>query len=211
MKMLKIIPSRRTVRAYILTKYPLVVGVSILLLSSSAFAYHTISKSESQRSPASVSVEQVNDEFVQGDSVPESTDNASSVDNQPNNVSEQPLSKPSQSITTPTPTSKAGCNSYSDVPYKTVYQSDPSMPEGQTRTIRGINGSRKECTDSQGNVISNEVTFPPTDKTVYQGTYTREQALEDSRYECDKQIPAGSRESTFYDDCLKREMRKRGY
>lgn len=55
---------------------------------------------------------------------------------------------------------------------------------GYTRTLAGLNGTRKVCTDSQGNIISNEVTTEPYNETVYIGTYTTEQALKDSVRSC---------------------------
>jgi len=137
------------------------------------------------------------------------TEGDSSDTTQPSDNNSQPTqSAPRQASAAPTP-SKAGCNWYSDVPYNTVNTPDSSMHEGQTKTVGGVNGSRKVCTDAKGNVISNEVTYPAVDMVVYYGTYTRDQALSDSRAACrSKGLYEGS---TDFSDCVSSEMRKRGF
>lgn len=103
--------------------------------------------------------------------------------------------------------SKSGCNWYSDVPFNTVNKPDSNMHEGQTRSIGGVNGSRKVCTNSQGTVISDDISYPPVDRIVYYGTYTYEQALNDANYACRGVLP----DSSYHGDCVSSEMRKRGF
>ena len=108
----------------------------------------------------------------------------------------------------PPPTPQAGCNYYGDIPYKTVKANDSNLKVGQTREIGGYNGWRKECKDSAGNIVSNDQTSAPTDKIIYYGTYTYEQALADARLACSRIIPAGSQQSTDWGDCIDSQMRQ---
>lgn len=117
-----------------------------------------------------------------------------------------PATSPVLTPQTPS-TTQAGCDWLSDIPYETVSRPDSSMPVGYTRTIGGYNGWRKVCTDAQGNVISDEQTSEPTNKTIYYGTFTSEQAKEKAQYACKGIMP----NSTYYGDCVAREMNKQGW
>lgn len=105
-----------------------------------------------------------------------------------------------------TPASKAGCNYYDDFPYQTITKPDSSLKEGASREIGGIKGWRKECTNDSGKVISNEITSEPYDKIIYYGTFTYEDALSKARMICNQKVPAGSQNSTFFGDCIEREL-----
>lgn len=116
--------------------------------------------------------------------------------------------QPNTRTSTPAPvTDESGCDWLGDIPYETVTKEDKWLAEGYTRTKGGVNGWRKVCTDAHGNVISDTVTQEPIVKTIYYGTYTSEQALSKARSLCTG-VPANS---TFYGDCVAREMNKQGW
>lgn len=129
---------------------------------------------------------------------------------------------PSQAQATPAPVqpvpkpkgkseSKAGCKWYDDVAYVTIDVPDNKLKEGSTNAVGGVNGTRKVCTNDTGTVISEEITFQPVNRTIYHGTYTREQALSDARLACQRTIPAGSWDSTWMGDCVSDKVRSYGF
>ena len=193
------------------TRYAVIIVAMLILLGGLSFAYK-LTQSDSR---------QVQQETSSTDTIPMSTpdshnlimsDLRSGTGN--NTQATQGTSQPQQPASTSTPnvsssytSSKAGCNYYSDVPYNTVSKPDPSLREGLTKEIGGVNGSRKVCTNAQGTVVSNEVSFPPVDKTVYYGTYTYEQAMDDAQYAC----RAIYYDSTQHGDCVSSELHKRGF
>lgn len=102
--------------------------------------------------------------------------------------------------------SQTGCDYFNDVPYRTVTKTDSNMKSGETRTIGGYNGWRTVCKDRNGKIISDKQTSSPTDKIIYQGTYTYEEALADARAACLRIIPPGSQQSTDWGDCVSSQL-----
>ncbi len=104
---------------------------------------------------------------------------------------------------------QAGCKYYDDIPYTTEEKTDSNLKEGQTREISGHNGTRKVCTDASGSVVSSETTNTPINKIIYYGTFTYEQAQAKAKDICNASLPAGTpRNSTFYWDCVDKELKK---
>lgn len=196
-------------------KYITIGFVTVLLLGSSAYAYRATQVQSHQ-----VQQEQTTDTG----GIPVSTASPnnlmlvdpSSEEEGTGNLSGQSSSQSSQSSSsasiskqnsTQSSASKASCNYYSDVAYDTVNKPDSSLNVGKTKTVGGVNGSRKVCTDTQGNVSSNEVTYPAVDKTVYYGTYTSDAAMNDAQYAC----RAIYYDSSNHGTCVSNEMNKRGW
>ena len=82
------------------------------------------------------------------------------------------------------------------------------MKEGVIRDKIGYNGSRRECKDSNSNIVSNEVIIEAGNITRYYGTYTYDQALRKAESICRTKIPAGIQNSTYFGDCVSRELDK---
>lgn len=192
-------------------RYVIICVAMLILLGGLGFAYK-LTQSASR---------QVQQESSSTDTIPMSTPGSHNLimsdlrSGAGNNAQAfQDTSQPQQSASSSTPNAsssytspKAGCNYYSDVPYNTTSKPDPSLREGLTKEVGGVNGSRKVCTNTQGTVVSSEVSFPPVDKTVYYGTYTYEQAMDDAQYAC----RAIYYDSTQHGDCVSSELHKRGF
>ncbi len=192
------------------------VGVAALFISGSAFAYHatqTHSRQVQQEQASGTGDIPVSTASPNNLILVDPSTNDTSTGNQSGQSSSQP-SQSSSSSSSGTPkqsaqssVSKAGCNYYSDVAYNTASKPDSSLNVGKTKTVGGVNGSRKVCTDTQGNIVSNEVTYPAVDKTVYYGTYTSDDAMNDAQYAC----RAIYYDSSYHGDCVSSEMNKRGW
>ena len=110
----------------------------------------------------------------------------------------------------PSPPTKAGCT-YIAIPYQTISREDKNLNEGLTKTVGGADGSRKVCTDSNGSIVSDEITFSAVNKIVYYGSYTRDQALSDAQATCRRIIPINSWQSTDMGSCVENKMKDYGF
>lgn len=106
-------------------------------------------------------------------------------------------------------TSQIYCFVHNDVrPTNIIEQPDSNMKEGTTRDEGGYNGSRRECKDASNNIISDEVIIEAGSIIRYYGTYTYDQASSKAQSICREKIPSGLGNSTFFGDCVNREMNK---
>lgn len=126
-----------------------------------------------------------------------------------NNTTQSPAPIPVPQQRSSNVASQIFCSVYNDVrPTNVIEQPDPNMKEGVIRDKIGYNGSRRECKDSNSNIVSNEVIIEAGNITRYYGTYTYDQALRKAESICRTKIPAGIQNSTYFGDCVSRELDK---